>query len=833
MPVVAVTYGDDQLAVVRRLVQPSTADQRVTIDSTLAVVVPGGLLDEPTTLAATQVPSLPNRTIGPLQAATAYSIELGDTSSFDTELTLEFVLDTAGGTPQPGTAFVSYFDETAGEWVPVEAEIANGVATVQTNHLSLWGVWQLAKSYNVLAMESFTVEHPQTGATSTVVYGTTDTAQVDGSAASIEALARRAAQEVGIAYTNYHSSGFEVPPAYVILDPSTKKDEGGYDPTTGAIIMPTTYQDEDELASSITHEMFHAFQGAQVGTWRMDAARWLMEATAEYASKRIASVPAQPFDANAYRLDPAVGMRIVDGSHEYKLAEFIDHFLTASGLGFGEFWTQLADGSGNLDERFNTIVESTVGIGDDEYYRVFLHTALTTDAVTLYEPPDAVEWTTPDDAPDQSAATGRLTVPADSAMHAVTIAPPPSAADRATQATIEFTLASQPRGARVAVLARQASGSSTATATPLVDMAVDEGTPVHFTIPAGSGVLITLFGESAGVSGSFRVVTVPDAVTLAVNITRGGPALALQTHPAVAVPFVTGLAEDSSYEVVARFALDEGIYQVDWAWPCYESPPTLGRVNTITEPDLADQELTMSCTIRGEPGLNQIGVTITDNQAASSAPMADVQIGFHLTEFTPITSATVGTPTVFTAPDHHGSYLYRWQFGDGATADTDVPTATHTYTTPTTAGPAEVTLELLPTAGSGDLVLATFTSPPFEVTGNLDGTWSGTMTFTACSIPPGTVPSCDYYMSAGALELHLRIRTSPDGSGEVDIWSSSNGQSGPVTTEPITWTLTSVSFSRDLHFTGTVDLAAGTMTGAAWAAEGGESIELSWQVHRE
>jgi hypothetical protein len=96
------------------------------------------------------------------------------------------------------------------------------------------------------------------------------------------------------------------------------------------------------------------------------------------------------------------------------------------------------------------------------------------------------------------------------------------------------------------------------------------------------------------------------------------------------------------------------------------------------------------------------------------------------------------------------------------------------------------------------------------------------------------VPSCDYYFSRGVLTLHLVFRAAPDGTGEVDISASEAGVAAPnPSTYPMTWTPTSVTWSIEgVPFHGTLDLAAGTITGSAGGAIQDETLEMSWEVHR-
>jgi len=102
--------------VVTRLLQPSAAVQRVEVAGGVTVVVPGGLLDEPTTLVVTKTPRLPSLAGGLLQSMPGYLIRLGDQTTFDQELTLEFALDDARLAAGQELLFVSFYDnELVGE----------------------------------------------------------------------------------------------------------------------------------------------------------------------------------------------------------------------------------------------------------------------------------------------------------------------------------------------------------------------------------------------------------------------------------------------------------------------------------------------------------------------------------------------------------------------------------------------------------------------------------------------------------------------------------------------------------------------------------------------
>ncbi|MEQ1873456.1 MAG: PKD domain-containing protein [Ilumatobacteraceae bacterium] len=823
--------GDDVNVVTRQL-QPSAEDQRVEVGGGVTVVVPGGLLDTPTTLVATETMRLPNLAGGLLQSMPGHVIEFGDQTTFDSELTLEFVLDPARVEAGQKLLFVSYYDKENEQWVPVKTEIVDGVATVRTDHLSWWTSWFTTN-------DSATAIDPITGETYEVVYQRGGSGTVGGASIPIEQLAERIAQEASIAGLNYRASGYGSANTYMFLDDSLRTGEGYFDTKFGYTVLPTSFQDDTELADTVAHEAFHMIQAADpgIGLFKMNGSRWLVEAAAEYAAKRVASVPAKPLDTNAYKIDFRTGMRAVDDIHEYAMAGLVDRVLSDSGMSFEDFWTKLRSGSGSLDDRFAVIVRDALGYDLDEAYRRFLNEAITSGEPEVMSAPRVIQWSLSDDPPEQSEATGRLAVPAAGAMDAVVLGPPPSAINASASATIEFTPTSGTSDARVAVFvvpvgATGGIGTVSGGASPVVTAA---GEAVTFALPAGSGVLITLFSSEAGVSMPFRLTAIPQAVAIEILPAGGGSPLAKIVDPSVAMPFVTGIDAGKTYELRVHLSPGIEVYEMRWTWPCAEPAPDLGRVNTKTSPEFAVQELILHCTVVGSPGLNVIGVSVIDVSASSTAPAVSAEVGFHLTAISPIAGATVGVPVTITAPDHRGQYRYRWNFGDGTTADTDVPTTTHTYTQATVGGPASVTLQLLPPGGSGsDVVLASFTTPGFEVTTDFSGTWTGTLTFTGCSQPPGRVPSCDFFMSQGVLTLHLVFRSAPDGTGEVDLSATkADGQTGETTTFSLTWTQTSVTWGEGAGtFNGTLDLAAGTMSGSGGGSIQDESLSWTWEAHR-
>ena len=822
--------------VVTRLLQPSAAVQRVEVAGGVTVVVPGGLLDEPTTLVVTKTPRLPSLAGGLLQSMPGYLIRLGDQTTFDQELTLEFALDDARLAAGQELLFVSFYDNELEQWFPADTEIVDGVARVRTDHLSWWTSWFTTN-------DSATAQDPITGETYKVVYQSGGSGKVGSTSVPLEQLAARIAEEASIAGLNYRASGYGSSSTYMFLDDSLRTGEGYFDTKFGYTVLPTNFQDETELADTVAHETFHMIQAADpdIGLFRMSGSRWLTEAVAEYAARKVGAVPPRPLDTNAYKIDFRTGMRAVDDIHEYAMAELLDRVLSKSGLSFNEFWTKLKAGSGSLDERFSLIARDALGIDIEEVYRQFLNEAITSGTPQLLDGPRVIEWTLSDDPPEQSEASGRLSVPAASAMDAVVVGAPPSTLGGAASVTIEFTPASGPADAQVSVFVVPVGPTgrmgSVAGATPVVERGVaSAGEAITFPVPEGSGVLITLYASEAGVSIPFRLTAIPQSVTIEIRPAGGGSPLPTTDHPSVAMPFVIGISVGATYQVGVHLAPGIEVYEAHWTWPCAEPAPDLGRVNTNLSPELAVQELTAPCTIVGGPGLNTIGVSVTDVLAPATSPTVVAAIGFHLTEIAPITGATVGVPLTITAPDHRGQYRYRWDFGDGSTTDTDVPTTTHTYTQPTIGGPASVTLQLLPPAGSGsDVVLASYTSPGFEVTADISGAWTGTMTFTACSIPQGRVPSCDYFLSRGALVLDLVFRAAPDGTGEVDISAHEQGVASENSlTYPMTWTPTSVTWDAGgLVFNGTLDLVAGTLGGGAHGAGDGETLDAAWQVTRK
>lgn len=220
---------------------------------------------------------------------------------------------------------VAYFNEKEGIWVevPFIFDAKDNRIKVTTNHFSLWAL---------IGVEEYTVAHSPHfrirfyASESAAGFGARE---IFGYVAKVRSLLEEA-------YDIYVNAGFIAPKhkisVYVIREP-----ESYYRKLTGNIIISTISPNDIYTKHEIAHELFHLFQHQYMNLFEMEAMRWWIEATADYAADKIAfkTGEAGAYIKQDYHLK---SLFTADGNHEYATSLFVDYIVRITGIPFVSLW---------------------------------------------------------------------------------------------------------------------------------------------------------------------------------------------------------------------------------------------------------------------------------------------------------------------------------------------------------------------------------------------------------------------------------------------------------------------------------------------------------------
>ncbi|MCK5758911.1 MAG: hypothetical protein KAH14_07440, partial [Clostridiales bacterium] len=150
-----------------------------------------------------------------------------------------------------------------------------------------------------------------------------------------------------------------------------------YSWTTGQLMIPTKYADDKNLKTTVAHELFHAFQNHRLTVLQMNAARWLMEATAEYASYYVGtnySIDKLHTYTNMTKNLERFENR--EEGHEYGMSAYIDYLMN-HGANFSTMWDALVTGRSDVEDAFDSYVRTATGKSNHANYRIFWQKVLT------------------------------------------------------------------------------------------------------------------------------------------------------------------------------------------------------------------------------------------------------------------------------------------------------------------------------------------------------------------------------------------------------------------------------------------------------------------------
>ncbi|UMZ72518.1 IPT/TIG domain-containing protein [Natranaerofaba carboxydovora] len=374
-----------------------TDDYQELLQEEIGVFLPSGFTEEELHLKIGRVANAPGYDEEMYAKTPVYQITMGEKRQFDDHIMIRLPLDEemAGN----GPVRLTYWNEDTLEWTPLPTEVdeEEGFVYGYTDHLSLFRTTYMIRGYWFVASNHFMVGVDPNDAIDLK----------DGSMDSLQDLARETGKLLDQQYLRYKDElGEDYSPDYfygerswwdratggktdtrpiVWLLSNYNEDGAEYSWKTRRIYLPTQYTHYEELATTIGHELFHAFQhDGRNRSKRLTIAemagerRWLMEATAEYAAHYVATDigldklhrHARPYYHLEYFSNRGQG-------HEYAMAAFIHFLVIEKGADFGAMWREIVDNRPMLQKAFQDYTLRVSGGITVTLYREFWHHVLT------------------------------------------------------------------------------------------------------------------------------------------------------------------------------------------------------------------------------------------------------------------------------------------------------------------------------------------------------------------------------------------------------------------------------------------------------------------------
>ncbi|MCD6322977.1 MAG: hypothetical protein J7L77_08110, partial [Clostridiales bacterium] len=363
------------------------SDTELEVDGA-KVTVPPGIVTTGEELKISEVTNTPNLDEELYFESRVYNVEIGDYSSFDDFLMLEF--DIEKGMKDSEYITAAYWDESDAEWkqAPSYYDSEEGKVRVYTDHLTNWRLFALKKIYSVYEADHFLIAYNKRDKTDIPDQAKTGT---------MAKLAKRIGTALDDSYLKYSSViGVNNSPFYdlteiqlstdkkivdtrliVRVSSSYNKFGAEYSWTTGQLIIPTKYNDDKDLKTTVAHELFHIFQNHRLSILQMNNARWFMEATAEYASYYVGT------NYGIKNLHTYTNMNKYleffenrEEGHEYGMSAYIDYLMN-HGASFRTMWDALVGGKSSVEDSFDSYVRTATGKSNHANYRIFWQKVLT------------------------------------------------------------------------------------------------------------------------------------------------------------------------------------------------------------------------------------------------------------------------------------------------------------------------------------------------------------------------------------------------------------------------------------------------------------------------
>lgn len=287
-------------------VAPHESLQKFEVPGQVSVSIPGGVLDGHATLRISRVEGAKAPLLEEFAQGPTFEITLGGQKQFAQPIQIEFPFDPAVLPPdmEPRDAIdAASFDDELGQWelLPCEVRADQRVIVFHTRHLSKfsWQYWnggRRDRSRSHLAVSWAGKEDSSEVQKISMVWH--DTAQFRQRTMTFNRRYTSPKKEVApyvyhtmraahSAIRQYELAGF---PTQAKVLQIVVKDQlhSEHNSLTGVVTMNLSSQTLEDLQYVIGHEIFHNCQSRTFSTLGGMARRWWMEATAEWASARIA-----------------------------------------------------------------------------------------------------------------------------------------------------------------------------------------------------------------------------------------------------------------------------------------------------------------------------------------------------------------------------------------------------------------------------------------------------------------------------------------------------------------------------------------------------------------
>ncbi|MBN2853205.1 MAG: IPT/TIG domain-containing protein [Clostridia bacterium] len=381
-----------------KTVKPS--DSEVTAGTEdISVTLPPGIISSDEQLTISKVLNAPGFSDEIYEQTDVFSITLGDKTAFNDAMVIEFSIDEK--LDDCSYIRAAYWDEQSLEWVeaPSHVDMNNRIVRVYTDHLTNWRLFALKKMYSVYESKHFLV-----------AYNRKEKADVDNvnTATSMESLAKQLGDILDESYSSYYNVlGVSNTPQFQLIAyeyiAATLNPRSWYSSTkeivdTRAIVMlsssynkygaefgwiskhiklPSKYKDSEDMKTTAAHELFHAFQNYKLNVMTMNNNRWLMEATAEYASYYVGNNLEIKTIHTYTRTDK--NLQFYEnraGGQEYGMSSYIK-YLVDNGSDFGTLWNTIISDSSSPTQGLDSYVKTLTGTGNDIRYKLFWQDVLT------------------------------------------------------------------------------------------------------------------------------------------------------------------------------------------------------------------------------------------------------------------------------------------------------------------------------------------------------------------------------------------------------------------------------------------------------------------------
>lgn len=404
-------------------------DNIVRTNKGISVALPNGSVDTDDNLSISLVENGPVFNSAMFREGQMYSIELDKTKKLVKPAVIEFQLNKD---EDPRNTLVYYFHEKSSSWVlaPTVINTDKGKIAVVTEHFSHWLIVHARAGGTFLSDDYFVI-----------AYNPGDNINVPG-LSTIDELAVVVSEYLKEAYTAYYNylgeeyvtklskrtdmdylDRFAQSPGGQLLTDFTKLEQtdlyaltdalgirnrvivelsskhNSYGASAGpslkwarnSLFLPTNYKDDNYLKSTVAHELFHNIQANTFFSLEMNMKdfyqnKWLIEATAEYASWGIAFPEARPemLHLNTQPNRPYNFFSNTENGHEYGMSFFVEYVIKRGDKNFKTLYKYMTDSRPNIGKALENYVKDKLGTTIGMAYFEFWQDLFTTKDMPKY-----------------------------------------------------------------------------------------------------------------------------------------------------------------------------------------------------------------------------------------------------------------------------------------------------------------------------------------------------------------------------------------------------------------------------------------------------------------